>query len=45
MKKIKNREVSGKCGNCKHKMICGGCRACAYQLSGNPLGEDPECFI
>lgn len=45
MKKIKNREVSGKCGSCKHKMICGGCRACAYQLSGNPLGEDPECFI
>lgn len=45
MKKIKNREVGGKCGNCKHKMICGGCRACAYQLSGNPLGEDPECFI
>lgn len=45
MKKIKNREVGGKCGNCKHKMICGGCRACAYQLSGNPLREDPECFI
>lgn len=45
MKKIKNREVEGKCGDCKHKMICGGCRACAYQLSGNPLGEDPECFI
>ena len=45
MKKIKNREVGGKCGSCKHKMICGGCRACAYQLSGNPLGEDPECFI
>lgn len=45
MKKIKNREVSGKCGCCKYKMICGGCRACSYQLNGNPLGEDPECFI
>lgn len=45
MKKIKNREVGGKCGVCRYKIICGGCRACAYQLNGNPLGEDPECFI
>ena len=45
MQKIKKRELSGKCGGCKYKMICGGCRACAYQLSGNPLAEDPECFI
>ncbi len=42
---IKNRKLKGKCGNCKYKMICGGCRAVAYQLTGDFLEEDMECFI
>lgn len=45
MEKIKKRELSGKCGTCKYKMICGGCRAAAYQISGDYLAEDSECFI
>lgn len=45
MVKIKNRELKGKCGNCKYKQICGGCRAAAFQISGDFLEEDSECFI
>ena len=35
MLKIKNRELKGKCGKCQYKLICGGCRAAAYQISGD----------
>ncbi len=45
MLKIMHRELKGKCGSCKHKMICGGCRAAAYQITGDFLEEDLECFI
>ena len=45
MLKIKNRKLKGKCGECKYKKICGGCRAAAYQITGDFLGEDSECFI
>jgi len=45
MLKIKNRELKGKCGKCNYKKICGGCRAAAYQVLGDCLEEDPECFI
>ncbi len=33
----------GKCGECKYKIICGGCRARAYIKSNNILAEDPSC--
>lgn len=45
MLKIKKRELKGKCGSCEHKMICGGCRAAAYQLTGDFLEEDKECYL
>jgi len=45
MIKIKERELKGRCGKCKYKQICGGCRAAAYQISGDFLEEDSECFI
>lgn len=45
MLKIMKRELKGKCGLCKYKMICGGCRAAAYQITGDFLAEDSECFI
>lgn len=45
MIKIKKRELKGKCGKCQYKQICGGCRAAAYQISGDFLEEDSECFI
>jgi AdoMet-dependent heme synthase len=35
--------LAGKCGACEFKSICGGSRARAYAVSGDPLGEEPDC--
>ena len=35
--------LEGKCGACEFKQICGGSRARAYALTGNPFGEEPCC--
>ena len=35
--------LEGKCGACEFKHICGGSRARAYALTGNPFGEEPCC--
>lgn len=34
----------GKCGVCEYKMVCGGCRARAFAIKGDYLGEEPFCF-
>lgn len=39
------RNLEGKCGKCKFTYTCGGCRVMAYYYTGNPLAEDPTCFI
>jgi radical SAM protein len=36
-------QLEGKCGKCEFKQICGGSRARAYALTGNPYGEEPCC--
>ncbi len=36
-------KLEGKCGSCEFKEICGGSRARAYALTGNPLAEEPCC--
>jgi radical SAM protein len=36
--------LSGKCGACEFKSICGGSRARAYALCGDPLRSDPYCI-
>ena len=36
-------KLEGKCGSCEFKEICGGSRARAYALTGNPNGEEPCC--
>ena len=33
----------GRCGVCEYRRVCGGCRARAYALSGDYLGEEPFC--
>ena len=38
-------ELKGKCGRCRYRDTCGGCRALAYYHTGDPLGEDPTCFF
>jgi radical SAM protein len=36
-------KLEGKCGGCEFKEICGGSRARAYALTGNPHSEEPCC--
>lgn len=33
----------GGCGTCDYRDTCGGSRARAYAVTGNPLGADPGC--
>lgn len=35
--------LKGKCGVCEFREICGGSRARAYALTGDPFSEDPSC--
>ncbi|MGD2250774.1 MAG: radical SAM protein [Candidatus Methanofastidiosia archaeon] len=35
--------LEGKCGDCKYKFACGGCRGAASAM-GNFLGEEPRCW-
>lgn len=37
--------LSGRCGRCAHKGICGGCRARAKACTGSLWGEDPACYL
>ncbi|HRW22119.1 MAG TPA: radical SAM protein, partial [Bacteroidales bacterium] len=37
--------LKGKCGKCKYRFTCGGCRVMAYYLTGDVFAEDPTCFI
>jgi len=33
----------GVCGVCEYRYVCGGSRARAYAVSGDPLGPEPDC--
>jgi MoaA/NifB/PqqE/SkfB family radical SAM enzyme len=35
--------LGGKCGACEFKEICGGSRARAFALTGDPLAAEPDC--
>ena len=35
--------LEGKCGVCEFKLVCLGCRARAYGMTGNWKGEEPFC--
>jgi radical SAM protein len=35
--------LTGKCGACEFRSVCGGSRARAYALTGDPLASDPDC--
>lgn len=35
--------LEGKCGRCEFRRVCGGSRARAYSLTGNPLASEPDC--
>jgi heme b synthase len=43
---MKLRDMSAledKCGYCEYRRVCGGCRARAYEATGNYLAEEPLC--
>lgn len=35
--------LKGKCGRCEFRDVCGGSRARAYAVTGDPLASDPSC--
>ncbi len=35
--------LKGKCGRCEFKKVCGGCRARAFEATGDYLTEEPLC--
>jgi radical SAM protein with 4Fe4S-binding SPASM domain len=42
---LRNRsKLKGKCGECKYREACGGCRGRAYANSGDYMAEDPICL-
>lgn len=36
--------MKGKCGECEYKRVCGGCRARAYEATGDYLEAEPYCI-
>lgn len=36
-------KLKGKCGACEYKAVCGGSRARAYAVHGDPMASDPFC--
>jgi radical SAM protein with 4Fe4S-binding SPASM domain len=36
-------ELGGKCGACEFRHVCGGSRARAYAVTGEPMAEEPCC--
>ena len=36
-------QLTGKCGDCSFRIICGGSRARAYAATGDPMASDPLC--
>jgi radical SAM protein len=34
----------GKCGYCEYRNLCGGSRARAYNVTGNPYAAEPDCI-
>lgn len=35
--------LDGKCGRCEYRRVCGGCRARAYEATGDYMQEEPLC--
>ena len=37
------RRLKGKCGACGYRVLCQGCRARAFAVTGDYLDEEPDC--
>jgi radical SAM protein len=42
-RQLRDAELSGKCGVCPFRKVCGGSRARAYAMTGDLLASDPLC--
>ncbi len=43
-KKLRDfKQLEGKCGVCEYRAVCGGCRARAFEATGNYMAEEPLC--
>lgn len=42
-KDLRSGQLSGRCGKCEYRDVCGGCRARAYAETGDILGPDDSC--
>lgn len=40
---LRERNLKGSCKGCSFRLVCGGCRARAYALTGDYLESDPLC--
>jgi heme b synthase len=36
-------QLKGKCGRCEFRKVCGGCRARAFEATGDYMAEEPLC--
>jgi radical SAM protein len=45
LRQIRNAAFKGTCGACEHAQLCGGSRARAYAVTGDPLESDPGCLL
>ncbi|HUZ84627.1 MAG TPA: radical SAM protein [Gaiellales bacterium] len=36
-------QLNGRCGRCAYTTLCGGSRARAWAVTGDPLADDPSC--
>jgi AdoMet-dependent heme synthase len=36
-------QLKGNCGVCEYRRVCGGSRARAYAVTGDPLASEPDC--
>jgi radical SAM protein with 4Fe4S-binding SPASM domain len=45
LKRVRNAEFDGVCGTCPYAQLCGGSRARADAMTGDPLGSDPGCLV
>lgn len=44
MRRLRTRELGGRCGRCELRLHCGGCRVHALARDGDAFGEDTRCF-
>jgi len=44
-KTLRNYDLlTGKCGPCEYRKVCGGCRARAFEATGDMMAEEPLCI-